>query len=526
VSSPKKPTQPEGTPPEPPFEPWILPGTPYRILAKLAEGGMGQVLDAEHIGLRKRVVVKLLHETLEGRRDLLDRMRVEAQALALLSHPNIVQVTDFGTTSDGKTFLVMERLIGKTLGKEISERRPLPVAEAIAIIQQVLAGLAAAHAAGIIHRDIKLENVFLCDGAGGPRYVKLLDFGLVKLLPEDAARPRTTPAVEPLQFPTNIAAWVGTPAFLSPEQAERRPVDARSDIYAVGLLLYILVTGKAPFDHIKSFNGMLDAHATLPPEHPSKIAPQPIPEALDRAIMKALAKQPADRFATAAAFSAELAKIAAALAVDAALVRTRWDTTEPIKPMDRAFLAALPERPSDPLGLAFQTTPVAPAPLGLAFQTTPPAPAPLGLAFQTTPPAPPPLASPSAPPPLASPPAPPAPPAFELPPLPPPTERIPALASIIDAERRAAGSHALASTAPLPHPNPSTSTALRARAAETTQSLSDTAAQPIAALPTTPTTPTTEELQQKARFAFLLSFLASVLLFGALTAVLLLTLLR
>jgi serine/threonine protein kinase len=450
VSSPQNPTHPEGPRPQTPLEPSILPGTPYRVLAKLAEGGMGQVLDAEHIGLRKRVVVKLLREKLEGRRDLLDRMRLEAQALALLNHPNIVQVTDFGVTSDGRTFLVMERLFGKTLGAEISERRPLPIGEAIEIIQQVLAGLGAAHEAGIIHRDIKLENVFLCDGAGKTRHVKLLDFGLVKVLPEDpAARPRAAWPVEPLKFPTESGASVGTRAFLSPEQAQGNPVDARTDIYAVGLMLYILVTGKIPFNHIKSSKGMLDAHTCLLPDRPSQIAPQPIPEALDSAIMKALEKQPADRFATAAAFSTELAKIAAALAVDAALVRGRWATTEPMKPMDRALLAALPGVSSAPPALAFKTTPPAPAPPALAPPTAPP----------TAPPA---LASPTAPPALA----------------------------------------------PFP-----------ARAAENTKASSDIAAQPLAAmLPT-------EDLQKRTRLAFLLSFLASALCFGALAAVLLLTLL-
>lgn len=287
----------------------ILPGTRYKIIGALAEGGMGAVLEAEHIGLKKPVVVKLIHDKIAGQREL-DRMRVEAQTLAALNHPNIVQVSDFGQTENGKTFLVMERLYGKTLGDEIVDRRFLPVAEAIEITLQILAGLGAAHEAGILHRDIKAANVFLCNAAAddGQRIVKLLDFGAAKILrsSEDAAG--RAPA--PLAFPTEEGFTIGTPRFFSPEQASAKPLDARSDLYAVGLLLYSTIVGHGPFVHIAGETAIKMAHIELIPSPPSTYATQPITPELDRALMKCLEKNPDDRFQTARAFAAELSAIA------------------------------------------------------------------------------------------------------------------------------------------------------------------------------------------------------------------------
>lgn len=293
-------------------------GSRYRLLARLGRGGMGEVFEAEHVALKKRVVIKLLHARHGQKPQLLDRMRVEAQALALIRHPNLVEVTDFGHTADGRAYFVMERLFGRTLREELEARGALPVPEAITVARQLLAGLAAAHSAGLVHRDIKLENVFLCDPPGPPfptldngngadadadaearppsKTAKLLDFGLAKVV--GAGQPDRAPA--PLAFPTDEGVMLGTPRFFSPEQALGRPVDARADLYSMGALLYAMLAGRAPFDHYTALYELAQAHAAEPPEPPSRFAPQPIPLELEGAILKALAKQPADRFQSAA----------------------------------------------------------------------------------------------------------------------------------------------------------------------------------------------------------------------------------
>ncbi|WP_437288816.1 serine/threonine-protein kinase [Sorangium sp. So ce406] len=299
-----------------------LEGTPYRALRALGRGGMGEVVEAEHRALRKRVVVKLVRRAFAHDPRFADRLRVEAQALAAVSSPHVVAVLDLGQTPAGRPYFVMERLEGTTLGEELGRRGALPVAEAIDVVRQVLAGLSAAHRLGLVHRDVKLDNVFLCaPGAapGGGRVVKLLDFGVAKVLDGGAAAgapgastplPLAGPA-----YPTEAGLLVGTPRTASPEQARCQPVDARADVYAVGLLMYTLVVGHGPFAHIEDALGVLRAHVMETPALPSRCAAQRIPAALDRAVLKALAKRPEERFQSAEAFGEELGRIGAELAV-------------------------------------------------------------------------------------------------------------------------------------------------------------------------------------------------------------------
>nr|WP_275939174.1 serine/threonine protein kinase [Polyangium spumosum] len=297
-------------------------GTPYRFIAPLGRGGMGDVVEAEHVALGKRVVVKLLQERHASRADYVDRMRIEAQALAKITHPNLVQVTDFGQTAEGRTFLVMERLYGRDLRDELAQRRFFPVAEAIDVVRQTLAGLAAAHDAGVVHRDIKLDNLFLCDAPeGARRLVKVLDFGVAKVV---SVTGESTPL--PLAFPTAEGIAMGTPRFFSPEQARGKPVDGRADLYAVGMVLYTLLAGRGPFDHITTLLDLARAHAFQVPEPPSRHATQALPAGLDAIVMKALAKEPAERYATARTFAAELERVADGLS--ASNIRPRWDTTD------------------------------------------------------------------------------------------------------------------------------------------------------------------------------------------------------
>jgi eukaryotic-like serine/threonine-protein kinase len=315
----------------PPLSSDPLSGTSYRTVMLLGQGNMGLVVEAEHLTLGTVVVIKLLHEGLVHRPDFVDRMRVEAQslgALARLKHPNIVVVTDFAVTPRGVPFLVMERLFGQTVAEERRRRGALPLEEAIEIAEQTLAGLAAVHQAGIVHRDIKAGNLFLCDATPPERrVVKLLDFGIAKVL---ASAPAGR-APRPLRFPTGEGITVGTPCCLSPEQARGLPVDARTDLYAVGVLLYTLVVGKGPFDGVRGSVDLLHAHASIVPPAPSARATQPIPAPLDAVILQALAKRPEDRFATAEEFSATLREVARPSGRAPSAKAQRFDT-EPLPP--------------------------------------------------------------------------------------------------------------------------------------------------------------------------------------------------
>jgi serine/threonine-protein kinase len=297
--------------PAPP-SPDPLAGTPYRALFPLAEGGMGELFEAEQLALGKRVVVKLLREELLDDPTMEARLRLEAQVAGRLSHPNLVAVLDYGKTPAERPYLVMEKLNGRTLREELHHRGAFSIADAVAVLVQTLAGLDAVHRAGLVHRDVKLGNLFLCEPEAGHRVVKLLDFGVVKVL----ARRDRMPA--PLAIPTGDGCVVGTPRYVAPEQIVGI-VDPRGDLYAAGIVLYWLLTGCDPFSHHRDPLALLRAHAGEAPEPPSRRMSRPIPEALDAAILRALAKQPGDRFASAADFSAALqaAILPAARAVSA-----------------------------------------------------------------------------------------------------------------------------------------------------------------------------------------------------------------
>ncbi len=320
-----------------------LEGTSYRILSLLGKGGMGEVYEAEHTGLGVLVVVKLLFQSNWARRDLKERMRLEAQTGARIRHDNLVHVSDVGETLDGRAFLVMERLYGRSLGEELRGRGHIPVVEAVDIVQQVLSGLSAAHEVGIIHRDIKPDNIFLCDAkAGGRRIVKVLDFGIAKIV--DAASDPRTPSA--LAIPTAEGMVVGTPRWSSPEQViGEKNIDARSDVYGTGLVLWNLLTGEEPFRGKKGLVELTRAHTqeTLPP--PSSLGKQPVSPELDAVLLKALAKQRGDRFASASAFGEALEKVGNELTRDKpakALSKSAtprvWASTEVIDPESAAEL--------------------------------------------------------------------------------------------------------------------------------------------------------------------------------------------
>jgi serine/threonine-protein kinase len=251
---------------------------------------MGAVYEIEHRFLGRRFVLKVLHPRFAGEPQFVDRMRVEAQSMASLHHPNVVDVADFWIATDGRPCIVMELLQGRTLAAELVRRRTLPVGEAIGIIRQVLSALGAAHALGIVHRDIKPENIFVTTAG----VVKVLDFGVARVL--DSA----SPSLAPLALPTDTGAIVGSPRFLSPEGAAGRKVDTRADIYSAGLVTYVMLAGRGPFDSLK--------HTELEP--PSHFAGSEVTSALDAVVLRAIEQKPDARYQSAAEFLTALDTIA------------------------------------------------------------------------------------------------------------------------------------------------------------------------------------------------------------------------
>jgi serine/threonine protein kinase len=273
-----------------------LPGG-YVILDLVGIGGMGRVYRAEQTNLARTVAVKIIHPHLVGEENAAARFITEARAASRLNHPNSVGVIDFGKTTDGQLYLVMEFLRGRDLARVAYEEGPLPFRRIVDVLRQVLAALSEAHHLQIIHRDLKPENIILEPTRTGGDFVKVVDFGLAKMREESSKGPQiTSPGIV-----------CGTPEYMSPEQGRGDPLDARSDLYAVGVILFQLLTGRLPFEADSPTQVVL-MHLSTPPPDPRKIAPsRNIPEALVEVVRKALAKESRDRFVDADDFGAALA---------------------------------------------------------------------------------------------------------------------------------------------------------------------------------------------------------------------------
>jgi len=284
----------------------------FRIETLIGEGGMGKVYRARLLTLDKPVVLKVLHRSLLCDQRTVARFRREAQAASRLSHPNSINVLDFGETESGEHYIAMELVDGKDLHQVLSSEWPLSEARVIRIASQVLAALSEAHAAGIIHRDLKPENIMVEQLRHEPDFVKVLDFGIAKIVDAVAE-----------DGPLTRAGFVcGTPEYMSPEQARGGDLDARSDLYAVGVLLYQLVTGLLPFV-ADSGAAFAAKHLTEPPIPPrQRRQGVRVSAGMERLILSALSKDPTKRPQTADEFKAQLLALAepaaAALPIDTA----------------------------------------------------------------------------------------------------------------------------------------------------------------------------------------------------------------
>jgi eukaryotic-like serine/threonine-protein kinase len=273
-------------------------GGKYKLVERIGQGGMGTVYRAVQSGLNRSVAVKILKRELNLDRDTVARFHREANAMSLLTHPNTVRVYDFGQTDDGLLYLVMELLEGELLTTKMLREGALDVLDAVRFAQQILRSLAEAHKKAIVHRDLKPDNVFVArvEGHGDP-VVKVLDFGIAKVVAPDRR-------VD--QFETQAGTVFGTPRYMSPEQAQGAALDGRSDLYSVGTLLYQMLTGRAPFTDDDAVVVMAK-HIQEMPVAPNEAAPErPIPKALNEVVLRALAKEPSERFQEASEFDGAL----------------------------------------------------------------------------------------------------------------------------------------------------------------------------------------------------------------------------
>jgi serine/threonine-protein kinase len=257
----------------------------YTITAKLGEGGMGVVYLAEHPVIGRKVALKAIHPELSRNPEVVSRFITEAKSVNQIGNEHIVDIHDFGNTSDGEFYFIMEFLQGESLADKLKNERVIPAARALQIAAQVADALAASHGHGIIHRDLKPENIFLINRGSNVDFVKVLDFGLAKF----------TLGEEKVTHKTRTGSVMGTPYYMAPEQCEgKASIDQRADLYSLGVILFEMMTGQVPFGG-DGYGEIIVKHITMPPPSPRSINPQ-LTNAHEALLMRALAKSKEDRF--------------------------------------------------------------------------------------------------------------------------------------------------------------------------------------------------------------------------------------
>jgi tRNA A-37 threonylcarbamoyl transferase component Bud32 len=334
-------------------------GSKYKVVRLLGEGGMGAVYEGEQqLGTTvRKVAVKTLHPHLSRDPKVKARFEREVGTIAELEHPNTIQVFDFGSTPEGILYIVMEFLQGKSLADTLEKQGAMSPERTIDIFSQVCGSLEEAHRRGIVHRDLKPDNVVLVERAGKKDFVKVLDFGIAKRASEEDKNEQKL---------TQQGMVLGTPPYMSPEQFTGQPIDARSDIYSLGVMAYEMLTGKLPFRANTAFE-WANQHMTQAPIPIESMAEgMRAPAAMRAAILRALAKAPGDRFQNVADFSAALAgKGAPPEAAAASMGRAKTEVGTPLD-VAAAFGGAVPTPGAMP-GAA--PTPYTPASGNVAFPT-------------------------------------------------------------------------------------------------------------------------------------------------------------
>jgi tetratricopeptide (TPR) repeat protein/tRNA A-37 threonylcarbamoyl transferase component Bud32 len=268
----------------------------YKIDAYVGAGGMSVVYKGTHLMMARTVAIKMMHSHLAQQPDVLQRFQQEARAASSLAHPNIVPAHDFGMTSDGLLYLVMDYVEGETLEEIIKQIKQIPPQRAVEILKQVCSGLHYAHENGLMHRDLKPSNIMLVQTANKSEVVKIVDFGLAKSMAGEAGSMKLTRTGE----------FVGSPLYMSPEQFRNHPIDRRSDIYSLGLVAYEVLTGKTAITGDTYGEVIVQHFSETPPSFAIARPDLTLPKALESAIFKAFEKEPAKRYASAEEFGAAL----------------------------------------------------------------------------------------------------------------------------------------------------------------------------------------------------------------------------
>jgi eukaryotic-like serine/threonine-protein kinase len=264
----------------------------YEVLSVIGEGGMGTVYEVRHRALGKRFALKALRKDLALDGEIAARFIQEARTAAAVSHPGLVEITDFGRLESDQVYFVMELLEGQSLASLLRNGGPMPAARGLAIVRQLVQAVKAAHDASIVHRDLKPDNIHIGRGDGDTDFVKVVDFGLAKVIGSSKL--------------TRAGMVFGTPHYMSPEQAAGEIVDHRADIYALGIVMYEMFTGKVPFE-ADSYMGVLTKHLYMTPAPPSSLVPElKSLGALEEVILRCLQKRPEARYENLAALLAEL----------------------------------------------------------------------------------------------------------------------------------------------------------------------------------------------------------------------------
>jgi serine/threonine-protein kinase len=297
----------------------------YRIERLLGEGGMGAVYQAEHTHMRKRLAVKVLHPEMSRLPEVVARFEREAMAAAHIDHPNVATATDFGKLEDGSFFLVLEFVEGHSLREAIGASGRIELGRALHITHQIALGLQRAHTLGIVHRDLKPENIMLVVRDGDPDFVKILDFGIAKVPVGELSSPSSSPLSGGPAQPvlTQLGMVYGTPEYMAPEQALGQQIDARADLYSLGVMTYEMLAGVRPFEH-ESKVSLLGMHVTARvPPFAEKRPEAMVPPEVEAVVMKLLKKEASERYADAKELADAIVALTA-LMVDQRRIDTRF----------------------------------------------------------------------------------------------------------------------------------------------------------------------------------------------------------